>query len=106
MYIPGIKWILLIWLVLMIFLLALLFRNIYIVLPLLSILGFFIGIRYGRQLYYNFMSLKNMLSLLDIDEVEKGDDYYLIRAGKKIYVTTFLQSRKQNILNQSWVSAT
>ena len=90
MYIPGIKWILLIWLVLMIFLLALLFRNIYIVLPLLSILGFFIGIRYGRQLYYNFTSLKNMLSLLDIDSVEKGDDYYLIRAGKKIYVTTFL----------------
>jgi len=96
MYIPGIKWILLIWLVLMIFLLALLFRNIYIVLPLLSILGFFIGIRYGRQLYYNFTSLENMLSLLDIDEVEKGDDYYLIRAGKrkKIYVTTFLQIKE------------
>ena len=94
MYIPGIKWIMIIWLILMILLLALLFRNIYIVLPLLSILGFFIGIRYGRQLYYNFTSLKNMLSLLDIYEVEKGDDYYLIRAGKKIYITTFLAIRE------------
>jgi len=94
MYIPGIKWILFIWIILMIFLLALLFRNIYIVLPLLSILGFFIGIRYGRQLYYNFTSLENMLSLLDIDSVEKGDDYYLIRAGKKIYVTAFLEIKE------------
>ena len=94
MYIPGIKWILLIWLILMIFLLALLFRNIYIVLPLLSLTGFFIGIRYGRQLYYEFTSLENMLSLLDIDKIERGDDYYLIRAGKKIYVTTFLAIRE------------
>jgi len=90
MYIPGIKWILFIWIILMMFLLALLFRNIYIVLPLLSTLGFFIGIRYGRQIYYTSIPLQNILSLLDIDEVEKGDDYYLVRNGKKIYVTTFL----------------
>lgn len=90
MYIPGIKWILFIWIILMMFLLALLFRNIYIVLPLLSTLGFFIGIRYGRQIYYTSIPLQNILSLLDIDEIEKGDDYYLVRNGKKIYVTTFL----------------
>ncbi|RLE58368.1 MAG: hypothetical protein DRJ32_06565, partial [Thermoprotei archaeon] len=95
MYIPGLKLFIALGILVIIIMVALFARNPAVVLPLLSLMGFLIGIRFGRELLYRFISLDNITALISPDDAEVGEDFIVFktRRGRKwrYHIVAFLK---------------